>query len=248
MLTNLRLAFYGLFPPKAVKGTVEALDRYSSYYRYLSQPEKERFLRRLYLFLRFVRFHSAPGLVLDERMKIIIAGAAVQFTFGLRRFIFRHYQTIQLMPNQYHIPEFSADLLGHVDRNRRTITMSWPSLEHSFLVPDDAFNVALHEISHVILFENTLRFRYEEFFSRISWDEWNLEAEKKWKFMQYHKSRVLREYAGKNMLELFAVSIETFFEQPELFKKHLPRLYGALSRLLKQDPTNRAEPVFHFNL
>ena len=45
------------------------------------------------------------------------------------------------------------------------------------------------------------------------------------------------------MIELFAVSIESFFEQSERFKEEVPKLYKLISNLLNQDPTNKENPI-----
>jgi len=175
-------------------------------------------------------------------MKIIIASAAIQITFGLRRFIFIHFNTIHLSPGMYRIPEINDKLLGHVDKSKKTITLSWHNTEYGFDIPDDAHNVVLHELAHAILFENSLGLSYEEFFSRPHWDNWLIHAEKRWRFNQYRKNVLLAEYADSNLLEMFAVCVETFFEIPEKFKKLLPDLYAAMVDLLGQDPCNGEDP------
>ena len=45
------------------------------------------------------------------------------------------------------------------------------------------------------------------------------------------------------MKEMFAVCVETFFEQPEDFKKNLPELYQTMVNLLRQDPLLEGDPV-----
>ena len=49
-------------------------------------------------------------------------------------------------------------------------------------------------------------------------------------------------YAGTSYQEFWAVSIENFFERPELFKSSMPKLYEELCYLLNQDPLS--ENVF----
>ena len=45
------------------------------------------------------------------------------------------------------------------------------------------------------------------------------------------------------MMELFAVCMECFFEQPQLFSSHVPGLYQLMTKLLKQDPTKPSNPL-----
>lgn len=177
-------------------------------------------------------------------MKVIIAAAAIQLTFGLKRYIFQFFRRIIIQPEQYRIPELNEKLLGHVDKNRKTITLSWANTEYGFLIPNDAHNVALHELAHVILFENSLRSRLNEFFARPHWEHWLEKAEPQFIHNQNRKNVLLKEYADNNLMEMFSVSVETFFEQSQRFKNTLPELYSALVQLLQQDPTNPGNPRF----
>jgi Mlc titration factor MtfA (ptsG expression regulator) len=243
MFTGLILLRYKLFPLKVDPLIDQVLENHLPYFKDLNRQEKKRFANRVQLFLKFIKFNSSSDFRITPEMKIIMSGAAVQFSFGLKRFIFRYYRNIFIMPSKYRIPELSNNLLGHVDKTKQTITLSWPNIEYGFAITDDAHNVALHEIAHVIIFENTLRLGYEEFFSRFDWDNWMNEAQKRFLIMQTQKSKVLSNYANTNLLEMFAVSVETFFEQPAKLQEHLPDLYAALMKLFNQDPRNRTNPV-----
>ena len=57
------------------------------------------------------------------------------------------------------------------------------------------------------------------------------------------ENRFLKNYGGKNMQEMFAVCIETFFEKPDEFRYQLPELFDSICELLNQDPTLRENPV-----
>ena len=243
MLFILSQLFYKINPPKIDSEITALLSEHSSFFMSLNDRQKRKFLKRILLYMRFVWFSGSPNLYLTKKMKVIIAGAAIQITFGLKRFLPKYYRTFHLMRGQYKIPELTAFLLGHVDKTKKTITLSWPDAEHGFLIPDDAHNVVLHEMAHVILFENSLRFSWEEFFSRRDWDNWLSIASIRFLQLQNQKSPVLRDYAKNNLLELFAVSIETFFEQPGRLKLHMPKLYLALSNLLRQDPVDHKFPM-----
>lgn len=214
----------------------------STYFSLLAPGEKLRFLYRVQLLGRFIHFEAKPGIRLSIEMKLMILSAIVQLTFGLKRFIFAYYQKIILEPGLYRMPDYREKFLGHVDKRSRTVTLSWPYTRYGFAVNDDAHNVALHEMAHVILFENTLRLRTNSFFTYQDWEYWLSKAEPRFILNQKAKNILLSEYADKNLMEMFAVSVETFFEKPDEFKSELPELYNALVRLLRQDPTNQSDP------
>ena len=54
--------------------------------------------------------------------------------------------------------------------------------------------------------------------------------------MQEGNRNLLGEYAAVNYHEFWAVSVETFFENPVCLRHDLPELYQAMVNLLKQDP------------
>jgi hypothetical protein len=54
--------------------------------------------------------------------------------------------------------------------------------------------------------------------------------------MQEGRRNILGEYAAVNYHEFWAVSVETFFENPVRLKHELPELYQAMVVLLRQDP------------
>jgi hypothetical protein len=54
--------------------------------------------------------------------------------------------------------------------------------------------------------------------------------------MQGGNRNLLGEYAAVNYHEFWAVSVETFFENPVCLRQDLPELYQAMISLLRQDP------------
>jgi Mlc titration factor MtfA (ptsG expression regulator) len=61
--------------------------------------------------------------------------------------------------------------------------------------------------------------------------------------MQGGNRNLLGEYAAVNYHEFWAVSVETFFENPVCLKHELPDLYEAMVSLLRQDPLNMKSNV-----
>ena len=104
-------------------------------------------------------------------------------------------------------------------------------------------NVALHELAHALQGEDEERFSFGNIFNETRMQNWTNEAKKELVAIRTNKHKFLRDYAGHNLLELFAVSIESFFEQSERFKEEVPKLYKLISNLLNQDPTNKENPI-----
>ena len=138
---------------------------------------------------------------------------------------------------------FEHPFLGHVDFKHRVVCFSWEDVKTGFMIPDDAINVALHEMAHALEMENKFRVIFREFFDRTKWVNWERVAIQKLKKIRAGENAFLKNYGGKNMREMFAVCVETFFEKPEDFKQRLPDLYQTMANLLHQDPTNKGNPI-----
>jgi len=200
------------------------------------------FRERVFLSSKFINFRAVKFDLITDEMKILITSALIQITFGLDKFVLRNFRTIMVSPNTYSFGEYEA-LLGHVDHIEKIIVVSWPSVKQGFIIPDDAFNVALHELAHALQSENLSRLIYRKFFDYMTMQEWEAEAEKELFNLRNKKHNHLKPYAGQNLMELFAVCIETFFEQPVDFKAKLPKMYHVMVDLLDQDPTQGQNPL-----
>ncbi len=217
------------------------LNHYSPYYRNLSDSNKEKFNRRLLLAAKKLEFIPNNFPAVTNEMIVLITSALIQITFGLRNYKILRFTKIYVVPYNYNFGEYQ-NLLGHVDYREQCICMSWPSVQEGFIIPDDAMNVALHEIAHALQAENRFRILFNKFFSDFHLNAWEKEGVKKLYTIRQKQNKFLNDYGGINMLEMFSVCIETFFEQPEAFQKNLPDLFNSVSALLKQNPMLKGDP------
>lgn len=243
MLDKLRLMWYKYFDANIPLYYDQIVSNYNSYYLALNGELKEKFLHRIYFSSKFIEFKPVDFEEVSEEMKIIITSALIQITFGLDNYILNKFSTLYVVPTIYYNFGSYKNLLGHVDFDEKCIVISWPSVQEGFIIPDDATNVALHELAHAIQEENRIRTMGNKFFSTYKMETWEKEGVKKLAVIQAEKNTFLKNYGGKNMLELFAVSIEAFFERPVDFKEKLPKLFKKLSVLLNQDPTRGENPI-----
>ncbi len=244
MLDKLQLFWYKCFDSKIPANYHQIVSNYNSYYNALNSDLKEKFLQRIYYSSKFISFKPVNFEEVTEEMKIIITSALIQITFGLDNYILNKFSTLFVVPSTYYNFGSYKNLLGHVDFQQRCIVISWPSVQEGFIIPDDATNVALHELAHALQEENKIRALGNKFFHTYKMETWEREGVKKLAVIQASENTFLKSYGGKNMLELFAVSMEAFFERPQEFKENLPKLYKKMTFLLNQDPTNGNDPVF----
>lgn len=221
----------------------DILSKYNQYYKDLSPNLKEKFKKRVFITNKFLTYVPFKFSQVTEEMQIIIASALIQITFGLKLYTFTRFNKIYVVPyDSYNFMNYQ-NLVGHVDFRANVIMLSWPSVKTGFIIPDDAFNVALHEVAHAVQEENKMVKLSAEFFGSHQLREWEREAVKKYAIINAKEHKFLKSYAGTNMREMFAVCVEAFFEQPAEFKAKLPELYTTLVNLFHQDPTQKHNPL-----
>ncbi len=243
MLTDLYDSIRrSMFPMNIAKDIEPVLLEYNSYYRNLSSVNKKIFRKRLLIASATLDFTPNNFPTVTNEMIVLITSALIQITFGLKNFKISRFRKVIVVPFNYNFLHFT-NLLGHVDYEEQCIVLSWPSVKEGYVIPDDAMNVALHEIAHALQEENKFRMLFTKFFTDYNMESWTKVAAKKMKVIRMGQNTFMKDYGGINMLEMFSVCIETFFEQGEAFKENLPELYDKVAVLLNQDPLRGEEPV-----
>lgn len=237
--------WYKKFPPNIPPHYHRTLNTYSEYYQHLNQKNKNLFLNRLFILLKFIRFIPKGLPHVTDEMKVVIGSAIIQITFGLENYLVKDFNTIYVVPRAYNFRDYTTPFLGHVDFQHKIVCFSWNDVKTGFFIADDAVNVALHEMAHCLEKENTFRQLFRTFFDSDKWAIWSERAYKKMEIIRRRENRFLKNYGGKNMHEMFAVCIETFFEKPDEFRYYLPELFDSLRELLNQDPTLRENPILN---
>jgi len=230
------------FPLHMSKDIEPVLEQYNTYYRNLSPENKHTFRRRVMIASATLDFTPNNFPQVTKEMMVLITSALVQITFGLRNFKINRFRKIIIVPFNYNFLHFQ-NLMGHVDYAEQCIVLSWPSVKEGYVIPDDAMNVALHELAHALQEENRFRILYNKFFEDSKMAAWKSIAAKKLQVIRAGENEFMKDYGGINMLEMFSVCIETFFEQGADFQEKLPELYSTVTELLKQDPLKGDDPV-----
>ncbi|MGH2553782.1 MAG: zinc-dependent peptidase [Chitinophagaceae bacterium] len=213
-----------------------------SYYNSLPGQLKKRFLKRTIAFKesKEFRFHFMQS---DEYIPVLISGAAVQLTFGLKHFLIEYFPVINIVRKEYSYSGSDKIVEGHVRVDNHSINISWNNFIQDYEDYSDSQNVGLHELAHAISFDFLYGFHenkhphYEE-----GLKEYIQVAAPVFKELREDKPHFLDDYGAMNVEEFWGVSIETFFENPVEFRDKIPGLYEAICELLNQDPT-RTEKV-----
>lgn len=212
------------------------LEEKSPYYSKLSEKGKHKFARRLKKFVDDKRFESKEGLELTEEMIVLISAAAIQLTFGLKKYLLSEFHEINIYPDaiwsgrrqEYHSGQTATSGF---------INISWKAFTEGMSDLTDKKNVGLHELAHALEFSYIFGNKYDNSFADF-YESLEEEMRAEISRVRHEPGHFLRQYAGRNVSEFFAVSVENFFESPAALKEHLPAIYNNLCLVLNQDPLN----------
>lgn len=207
------------------------------YYKHLSDSGRARFINRLVHILRSKKFVAKEDLSITPEMKVMVSAALAQVSFGLEKYLFDSIHTIWLYPRSFYIEEIGKELKGGTTPNG-FIAFSWEDLEQGYHIPNDAYNLGLHEAAHALKIQLDQQTEHSDERFAFYLKEWLKISESEYQRIRQGFPSYLREYAGENPQEFFAVCIEHFFEAPEAFWEHLPDIYNHMCVLLNQNPLN----------
>lgn len=222
---------------KEVELVEKALGIRFGYFNGLSEGGKSRFIHSCVRVLRVLKFESKDGLVITLEMKVTVAAAFSQVAFGLKRYIPDYLHTVWMYPESFYIPEIGKELKGGITPNG-FMAVSWKDLHEGFLNPNDGYNLGLHEVAHAFKIDAQQHQTEHDFFSFYI-QRWLKLTQEEYDRIRNGFPSSLREYAGSNPHEFFAVCVEHFFEVPEAFHRELPDIFNHLCVLLNQNPLNR---------
>jgi Mlc titration factor MtfA (ptsG expression regulator) len=215
-----------------------SLRHFFPFYNALSDQNKVYFERRVQEFIRLKEFIPRGGISdVTPEMKTLIAGSAIQLTFGYPAIYFRHFKRILIYPNDYYSTITRKYHKGEVNR-RGIIVVSLSSLKEGFVDSADGHHLGLHEMAHALRLINIVNNDEYDFYDRKTMEAFDRKAHIEIKKMLQGEKRAsfFRDYSSTNLEEFFAVAVEAFFECSGEFREYSPELYHLLSKILKIDP------------
>jgi MtfA peptidase len=209
------------------------VSKYIRYYNRLGLEDQRKFLFRTFLFRKARRFHYIEVKESAE-MPILISAVAIQLTFGLDKYMLNYFNEIYVLKDDYHYGFYSRPFMGHVDQSG--IYLSWDNFIKGISGQTPYCNVGLHEMGHALAYVTFITETEEDKHFKKEFKNFSKVARPIFADMQGGNRNLLGEYAAVNYHEFWAVSVETFFENPVCMRLDLPDLYQAMVDLLRQDP------------
>ena len=211
----------------------KTLHQHSPYYRNLNSKEQKHFEERVLVFISLKRFYRFDNLKVSDEMKILIASAAIQISFGFSDgYEYEVFRNIAISEKEYESEQTKKMHYGETNFGKSLIVFSWKRFMEGVKDPHDSVNLGLHEFAHALFLNNVSGYSNRHFVQTATqWHATVAELEQKQAIYDFFCS-----YAFCNRMELFAVSVEYFFEIPQSFHTHLPQLYAVMCRMLNQNP------------
>ena len=207
------------------------------YFNSLSETQKATFLERLQDFIanKTFKIHDDKGY---KEMPVLISAAAIQLTFGLKKYLLPNFEFIHVYPQEFmRVNESICFLEGNVSGH--AINLSWKHFLEGYANSNDGQNVGLHELAHALYYQTFIVEENVDSNFRNTFDGFNNYGNKVFEQESLPGNDLYSDYALKNFQEFWAESAEIFFEKPAQMKANYPLLYEAIKTLLNQDPYNK---------
>ncbi len=237
------------FPP----AWEEAIQARVAYWQLLDEREREQVRGHVQVLLDEKEFVGAGGLEMTDDVRVVIAAQASILLLDRDHDYFPLLRSIVVYPAAYEAPAGRLSPTGLIEETvearageswaRGTVVLAWDSVLGGATNPVDARNVVFHEFAHQLDQEQSRSDGAPLLPERSMYAPWAREMGDAYEELQddldHHRRTLLRDYAGVNAAEFFAVVTEYFFERPNALQERYPELYDLLVRFYGQDPAAR---------
>jgi|TARA_R110002110_G_scaffold200241_1_gene410927 Mlc titration factor MtfA (ptsG expression regulator) len=211
---------------------LEILNNEFGFYKKLSEKNKKQFQHRIATFNSEKKFIGRDGLVVTERMQVLIAAVGCMLSFGRKNYEYSLVEFILIYPEEFYSRINDTYHKGEFNPRERALVFSWKDFEDGYKIADDNFNLGVHEFMHAMQLESMRSkdadaSRFSKEFQGILLQLTNVELKEK-----LDETHYFRAYAFTNQYEFMAVLAEYFIESPKDFKIHFPKLYDHTRKLL----------------
>lgn len=226
------------------------LDSSVPVYRRLPQNYRDTLKQRMQIFLSEKRFEECGGLMLTEKMKVVIAAHACVLILEETADYYSDLQSILVYPDDYVAPVNEMDEGGIITEgmehrkgeywNMGNIVLSWADIDRKLYDNPDGHNLVYHEFSHFLDDRYGLTSGVDGTGRPLRDDEWTHTLAKAYRRLQQkayeNRSSALDLYGAESPPELFSVATEAFIEKPDALHREMPDLYNMLRSFYKLDP------------
>ena len=219
------------------------LEQAVAFYSTLSASDREIFERRCLTFLDATQI-SGHDVVASDEDKLLVAAGSVILAWGFPQWHYVKVDQVFLVSAAFNehaaFGEADSNITGLVGTHhlRGKMILSQAALHKGFSNSKDKRNVAIHEFAHLIdMADGNVDGLPSQVAEQSFASPWLDLIDKNISDIERGRSDI-RDYAGTNRAEFFAVASEYFFERPKLLKRKHPKIYRSLVHFYRQ---NRSE-------
>jgi len=211
---------------------ISILENDFSFYTLLSDKEKRQFRHRVSTFISEKEFIGREGILVTERMKVLISAVGCMLSFGRRNYDYGLIEHILIYPDEFYSKINNAMHKGEFNPYGKALVLFWKDFEEGYQITNDNRNLGIHEFMHAMQLEarksrDLDSTRFAKQFQNILMQLTHKEVKDK-----LDETKYFRAYAFTNQYEFMAVLAEYFIESPKDFKSHFPMLYTYTQKLL----------------
>lgn len=218
----------------------DQLERTSAFYRRLGKEARTQFEQDVQIFLSEQEIEGVASVEVTDRLRLALAAGAATLLHGRPDWELPRNHSFLFYPADFNEEYFLEGEASDVSLQGRAhgqgpVILSVPAVEYDLEHPRDGDNVVLHELAHLIDFENADADGLPSWLDASSTEAW-------WSLLERETNRIrkgrslLRPYAASHPTEFFAVATEVFFEQPRQLRRDHEELYDALTQIFDLDP------------
>jgi Mlc titration factor MtfA (ptsG expression regulator) len=222
--------------PERARWLSEHVAAYSS----LEPPMRRRLEQIALVMIQRCHWEGCEGLAVTDQMRTLVAGHAAVMLLGAHDYYFDSVTAILVYPGVIRRSHEGrqSPTVGEAWANGGVV-LSWPEVE-GIGRGSRGHNVVIHEFAHHLDGSDGEMGGSIPFSSSNDQTLWQRVATQEYERLVddvHHRRRtVLDPYGATNEAEFFAVSSESFFEQPHLMCQHHTELFELLVRFYQMDP------------
>lgn len=213
------------------------LHRHVPFYHHLDEAGRQHFERDVKLFIADQTFEAVDGVEITDQLLLEVAAGAALMLHGRPDWEFSNSRSFLFYPDHFDEDYYDtreAHFEGMVHAQGPVI-LSVKAMEMGWAAPADGNNVVLHELAHLLDYDNEFADGVPSLMDPASAEAWVKLVRREMHRVKTGRS-LLRRYAAKNPAEFFAVAVENFFERPHKLSRRHPKLFEALVAFFNLDP------------
>ena len=220
-------------------------------YPLLNNDLKKELHGYINIFLDEKKFYGRDGVVINDEVRLTVAGNACLLLLQGLKNTFPGFTTILIYPDTYiaHQTRHEAglatsELSARAGESwmRGPVILSWADVTRGVNQPGDGHNDVVHEFAHKLDEQDGVMDGLPVLRDSSQYAEWTKTLRTEYISLQervkHGKNKVMDAYGTVSPPEFFAVATESFFEKPQLMKKRLPHLYEQLQKFYNIDPAS----------